>query len=100
MFEKWMDAPRHMLVEQAAAHGRGDDLSDGMFVGLMAGSCVSVWAVSGGIYYLSQKKKQEQKTEGQPLVATEETAETETTGGAVGVSSLSVLLSIPALFAH
>lgn len=98
MFEQFVDAPRHLLVEQAKDD---DSISNELFVGLMAGSCVSVWAVAGGIWYLSQKKKEEQKEEGRPLVADENTENAEeSAGGAVGVSSLSVLLSIPALFAH
>lgn len=93
MFEKWMEAPRHLLVEQAKLSG-SDELA---FVGLMAGSCVSVWAAAGGIWYLSQKKKEE---ESERLVADDNAGDTETAGGALGVSSLSVLFSIPALFAH
>lgn len=90
------NAGRHQLVEQAALLAR-DDFNNAEYVGLMAGSAAGVWAVAGGIWYLSSQKKAE--AEAKPLV--EESPESaESSEGAVGVSSLSLLLSIPALFAH
>lgn len=88
------DSLKHHMVESATLKLRDDELTNGGLVALMAGSTLGVWAVSGGIWYLSTKKKEETK----PLNGDDE--KIESAAGATGVSSLSIALSIPALFAH
>jgi len=83
-----------VLIEQALA--ANEDFGSTGYMGLMAGSCASVWAVGGAIWYFATKERDETQ---KPLVA-DDGENLENTSGAIGVSSLSVLLSIPALFAH
>lgn len=85
------------LIEQAPLDARDDSLSNANMLELMLGSCVGVWAVAGGIYHLSNKKRQE--AEAKPLVQ-EAAEDSENMGGAVGITGLSFLMSIPALFAQ
>jgi len=90
--------PLGHLIEQALVKVRGDDLSDSQFVGLMAASSLGVFAVAGAISHFANRRQVPAEKEDEPLVSS--TATPATPEGAVGYSSLTVLLSIPALFAH
>jgi len=90
--------PLGHLIEQALVKARSDDLSDLQFVGLMAGSSLGVFAVAGAISHFANRRQVPAEKEDEPLVSS--TASPGGAEGAVGYSSLTVLLSIPALFAH